>query len=368
MMKHSLIAIAAPTAVGSACAESSVSLYGIVDTAYQFSSTVLRIDPNAGISTRTEIQKSGLVSGVLSGSRWGLKGEEELGNGLSAVFNVEAGFDSTTGTFTNGFNRRSVVGIKSNLGTVVVGRDNTPLDNWGFDIDGNTKGDVAYTDLYSGVFYSGEFSGIGINAMIGGSRTKTGTTNLHETGYGLGLNYSSGAFSVGGALQQFRERDGAGIKHTRTEYGLAASYDFGPAKLFSHYMASKHSIPGGGVFSKWEHANIGVSVPVSDSLTLMAEYGRNRATAQNDTTRLIDIYGPAAEGLGLATGYRLNGNGNNFMAGANYALSKRTDLYARVGRSNSLKARVYDDTPPNAYLGQIKGHTNYIQFGIRHTF
>lgn len=100
----------------------------------------------------------------------------------------------------------------------------------------------------------------------------------------------------------------------------------------------------------------------------MAEYGRNRATAQNDTTRLVDIYGPAAEGLGLATGYRLNGNGNNFMAGANYALSKRTDLYARVGRSNSLKARVYDDAPPNAYLGQIKGHTNYIQFGIRHTF
>ena len=205
-------------------------------------------------------------------------------------------------------------------------------------------------------------------AMLSSSRTKTGAIDSHETGYGLGLSYSSGAFSVGSALQQFRERDGAGIKHTRTEYGLAASYDFGPAKLFSHYMASKHSIPGGGVFSKWEHANIGVSVPVSDSLTLMAEYGRNRATAQNDTTRLVDIYGPAAEGLGLATGYRLNGNGNNFMAGANYALSKRTDLYARAGRSNSLKARVYDDAPPNAYLGQIKGHTNDIQFGIRHTF
>ena len=145
-------------------------------------------------------------------------------------------------------------------------------------------------------------------AMLSSSRTKTGAIDSHETGYGLGLSYSSGAFSVGSALQQFRERDGAGIKHTRTEYGLAASYDFGPAKLFSHYMASKHSIPG-GAFSKWEHANIGVSVPVSDSLTLMAEYGRNR-----------------------------------------------------------VKARVYDDTPPNAYLGQIKGHTNYIQFGIRHTF
>ena len=152
-------------------------------------------------------------------------------------------------------------------------------------------------------------------AMLSSSRTKTGAIDSHETGYGLGLSYSSGAFSVGSALQQFRERDGAGIKHTRTEYGLAASYDFGPAKLFSHYMASKHSIPG-GAFSKWEHANIGVSVPVSDSLTLMAEYGRNRAKAQNDAVLLGDIYGPAAESFGAE--YRVKGHGNNFVAGANY--------------------------------------------------
>lgn len=114
--------------------------------------------------------------------------------------------------------------------------------------------------------------------------------------------------SLVGFWQPFFCPCAAMLSNSRTEYGLAASYDFGPAKLFSHYMASKHSIPG-GAFSKWEHAHIGVSVPVSDALTLMVEYGRNR-----------------------------------------------------------VKARVYDDTPPNTYLGQIKGYTNYIQFGIRHTF
>ncbi len=369
MMKHSLIVIATLVAVGSACAESSVSLYGEIDTGYQFSKEILRIDPNGGPSIRTKIQNSGLVSGVLSSSRWGLQGEEELGNGLSAVFNVEAGFDSASGAFENGFNRRAVVGVKGNFGSVVAGLDRTPLDNWGFDVDGDTKGDVAYTETYSGVFYSGEFSGVGINAMLGNNRAKTsGGTSIdtRETGYGLGLSYSNDAFSVGGALQQFRNRDG-GSTHTRTEYGVGASYDFGPAKLFSHYLSSKHAASG-GAYSKWEHANIGVSVPVGNSLTLMAEYGRNRVKAQNNTDLLGDIYGPAVEGLGLGTGYRFKGNGNNFMVGANYTLSKRTELYARAGRNNSLKARVYNDTPSSGYLGKFNGHASYVQLGIRHTF
>ena len=369
MIKHSVIAITTLMAVGSACAESSVSLYGEIDTGYQFGKELLRIDPNGGPSIRTKTQNAGLVSGVLSSSRWGLQGEEELGNGLSAVFNVEAGFDSASGAFENGFSRRAVVGVKGDFGSVVAGLDRTPLDNWGFDVDGDTKGDVAYAETYSGVFYSGEFSGVGINAMLGHNRTKTSGgigIDTRETGYGLGVSYSNDAFSVGAALQQFRNRDG-GSTHTRTEYGVGASYDFGPAKLFSHYLSSKHAASG-GAYSKWDHANVGVSVPVGDSLTLMVEYGRNRATAHNDMDRLGDIYGPAVESLGLGAGYRFKGHGNNFMAGANYALSKRTELYARAGRNNSLKARVYDDTPSSSYLGTFNGHTRYVQLGIRHTF
>ena len=372
MLKHSVIAVATLMAIGSACAESSVSLYGEIDTGYQFSKEALRIDPNGGPSIRTKTQNAGLVSGVLSESRWGLQGEEELGNGLSAVFNVEAGFDSASGASENGFgfSRRAVVGVKGDFGSVVAGLDRTPLDNWGFDVDGDTKGDVAYAETYSAIFYSGEFSGIGINAMLGRTSTKTSDgidiTDPRETAYGLGLSYSNDAFSVGAALQQFRRRESESA-NTRTEYGLGASYDFGPVKLFSHYLSSKHTASD-GAYSKWEHVNIGVSVPVGDSLTLMAEYGRNRVTAHDDMDRLGDIYGPALGNLNLSAGYRFKGHGNNFMAGANYALSKRTELYARAGRNGSLKVRVYDDTPSSGYLGTFNGHTNYVQLGIRHTF
>ena len=394
-MKKTLIALAAVAATGAAWAESSVTLYGVVDTGFQYSKAAQNTyDWNASTGThiqtgKTRTTTSGFSSGTLSGSRWGLKGQEALGNGLSAVFNAEAGFDSSTGAFAEGgFNRRSVVGLGGSFGTVVVGLDRTPLDNWGFDIDGNTKGDVAYTETYTGVFYSGEFSGFKVDAMLGRNGTDTKNT-LPATqtdtstvgwGYGVGLSYSNGPVAVGGAFQQFRDTDkttttvfapntvtvvSAGT--TKTEFGIGASYDFGPAKLFTHYMSSKNKVHGSPDYSKWEHANIGVSVPVG-AATLMAEYGRNRVKAQNDDVRLGDTYGPLAAGVDTGNGYRVTGNGNNFMVGANYAFSKRTDAYLRAGRASSLDAKVYDTTVNSTYLGKFDGNKNYVQIGLRHTF
>ena len=110
-MKKSLIAVAALAAVGAASAQSSVTLYGVVDTGYGVVQTKTE---QGGVTTKT--RTTGLMSGNLSGSRWGLKGQEDLGNGLSAVFNVETGFNSVKGDFTDGFNRRSVVGLKGSFG------------------------------------------------------------------------------------------------------------------------------------------------------------------------------------------------------------------------------------------------------------
>ena len=96
-MKKSLIAIAALAAVGAASAQSSVTLYGIVDTGYGWEQTKVTQDVGPGVRSTAKIRNIGLRSGELSGSRFGLKGQEDLGNGLSAVFNVEAGFSSHDG-------------------------------------------------------------------------------------------------------------------------------------------------------------------------------------------------------------------------------------------------------------------------------
>ena len=138
-MKKSLIALAALAAVGAASAQSSVTLYGVIDTNYGWARTTEKNFNQSG-TVKTTTTGLNAPGGNMSGSRWGLKGQEDLGNGLSAVFNIEAGFNSGNGrigagydldteeAWGTGFNRRAVVGLKGGFGQVLLGRDYTPLD------------------------------------------------------------------------------------------------------------------------------------------------------------------------------------------------------------------------------------------------
>src|ERR1700739_2517468 len=113
-MKKSLVALAALGAFAcGAHAQSSVTLYGIVDEGFN-------INTNAGGK-----HLYNLSSGVLQGSRWGLRGTEDLGGGLSAIFVLENGFDVNTGKLGQGglmFGRQAYVGLSSRYGTVTLGR------------------------------------------------------------------------------------------------------------------------------------------------------------------------------------------------------------------------------------------------------
>jgi predicted porin len=126
-MKKSLLALAALTAfVGAASAQSSVTLYGRVD---------LSVAKNIGNDAK-QIQNG-------SGSRLGLRGAEDLGGGLSAIFNIEHRFNADTGQDTNArfWHGRSFVGLKGGFGQVVFGREYTTAflgtqlwaDPWGWD-------------------------------------------------------------------------------------------------------------------------------------------------------------------------------------------------------------------------------------------
>ena len=96
---------------------SNVTLYGIADAAVEVS--------NAGKGTLTRV-----ISGGLMGSRWGLRGSEDLGGGLKAVFRLEGGFNIDDGNLGQGgrlFGREATVGLSSaTLGTVTLGRNPTP--------------------------------------------------------------------------------------------------------------------------------------------------------------------------------------------------------------------------------------------------
>ncbi len=362
-MKKSLIAVAALAAVGAASAQSSVTLYGIVDTGYG----VVQTKTEQG-GTTTKTRTTGLMSGNLSGSRWGLKGQEDLGNGLSAVFNVEAGFNSANGAFAgnthqvrdangnlvnvsggHGFNRRSVVGLKGSFGQVLLGRDYTPMDSIASDYQASdlVTGDDYYGGLYTarvnGIHYAGEFGGVGVKAFVGYNDVKTTTstaaattvTREREEGYGVGVSYAGGPFTVGAAVQQFRSKDAVATTSKNTEYGVGATYDFTAAKLYAHYIANDYQTPN---IKPLQQFGVGVTVPFG-AFTLGAQYAYNH-------------FKPAANA---------KANGHDFVLQGTYALSKRTDLYARAARTDSWKTKVSGVTA-------LKTRTDSFAVGIRHRF
>ena len=105
---------------GVAHAQSSVTLYGLVDT------SVVYVNNAKSPTTGQNSSQFLMNSGSLSTSRWGLRGTEDLGGGLSAIFDLENGFNSTNGTFKNGgdlFGRQAWVGLASSqYGQITLGR------------------------------------------------------------------------------------------------------------------------------------------------------------------------------------------------------------------------------------------------------
>ncbi|WP_255246815.1 porin, partial [Paraburkholderia fungorum] len=102
-LTHLVGALLCVGAVSAAHAQSSVTLYGILDTGIDFASNV----------NGNHLYQ--MASGVSAGSRWGLRGKEDLGGGLAAVFDLESGFNSTNGSLGSGlaFSRNAYVGLAS---------------------------------------------------------------------------------------------------------------------------------------------------------------------------------------------------------------------------------------------------------------
>ena len=303
-MKKSLIALAALAAVGAASAQSSVTLYGIAD----ISAGVVEVD---GVSRETGFNKANLQQ-----SRVGIKGSEDLGNGLKAVFNYEHGFNSANGAFAGGEARRAVVGLQGGFGSVLLGRDKLPLYRLTEDTSADSISDFSTTNLVgekrtNGVHYAGNFGGVGISAAVGYDRHDDLTTgaDTQDTAYGLGLSYATGPFMVGIAGEQIKSESGSplvvvNVGDKQTNYGIGGTYDFTAAKVFANYLVSDID----GAAGKDKEANIGVKVPFG-AASLVAEVGYNDGD-----------------------GY----DGYDYNVGANYAFSKRTDAYVRAARIDNM--------------------------------
>ena len=322
-MKKSLIALAALAAVGAASAQSSVTLYGIADI-------------SAGVvEHKNDTRDTGFNKANLQQSRVGIKGSEDLGNGLKAVFNYEHGFNSANGEFAGGEARRAVVGLQGGFGSVLLGRDKLPLYRLTEDTSADSISDFSTTNLVgekrtNGIHYAGNFAGVGVSAAVGYNRhddITNGANDTQDTTYGLGLSYSTGPFMVGIAGEQAENEQPAGTTTSKvTNYGIGGTYDFTAAKVYANYLVSDDDFAAG----KEKEANVGVKVPFG-AASLVAEVGYN-------------------DGHGY--------DGIDYNVGANYAFSKRTDAYVRYARINDY------DLDNNAG----SGHDTKYAVGLRHKF
>ncbi|WP_153041253.1 porin [Paraburkholderia monticola] len=216
-----------------ACAQSSVTLYGIVDTGVEYVS-------HANAAGDSVVRMPGITGEMPS--RWGLRGNEALGGGLSAIFTLESGFNMRNGTLNQGgrlFGRQAWVGLNTPYGALTFGRQYTmtfwalsDADLFGPDIYGGTASFDQYLPSARSdntVVYKGSYAGFTLGATWSFGRDATGTGNSPGQGTCAGPTAGNGPTC--------REWS-AMLRYDRNGYGVAAAYDQqhgGPGAMANMY-------------------------------------------------------------------------------------------------------------------------------------
>ena len=360
-MKKTLVALAVlGSFAGVASAATSVTLYGTVDAGYEgwnFGKDFSGVD--------SVFQQGGTSE---NNSRIGVRGQEDLGNGLAAIFTLEGGIGADVGETNAGqlFNRESTVGLKGSFGEVKIGRAKSQMElALGGIVPGHRVADV---DLYSvaatrhsnGLFYSYDNAGFSFGADVttkGGAadNTREGVAG-EKVAYGARLGYTG---QVGGNVTLLAraayQNDGTpvtvGTKTVKTqEWGglLAAVVPFSNNSLTVGVAYAQ----GKGEASDLTNAKglLPVRIPADKARTLSAVVAAGFGS--NDSAYLK--YQQRKGSWNGVTTY----NGNVWAAGYEHSLSKRTSVYADVAYA----------TIKNIGTVGLKGTATGYSVGLAHNF
>lgn len=308
-MKKTLIALAAVAATGAAFAQSSVTLYGVADIA-------------AGKQTNGKFQAYAHGKINNGDSRFGLRGTEDLGGGLKANFNFEAGVNIANGATGssggNTFSRGAWVELAGGFGSVRGGRSLSPsfygiaayeltgIANYSalvgqFGLGAGSRNDamVAYTTPTMG----------GLTATVGTvlSGNDASTAAGNQSKYDMNVIYKAGPLTAAMTYGK--------VQGEEKSWSLGGSYNLGAATVAVSYQDPKGANKG---------FTVGVSAPMGP-VTLTADIARVSSGAKN----------------------------TDFVLEAKYALSKRTFAYGVVYRDGAVSGA---------------SSTNYYGVGVRHNF
>jgi predicted porin len=338
-------------------AQSNVTIYGLVDAGL-----VRESGGAAGSVTK-------LTSGIGSQSRLGFKGTEDLGSGLSAIFQLETGVKIDDGQLDSAntiFNRLAYVGLKSNeAGALTLGRQYTMLynamaqvaDPFGAGYAGSIKNLFAAKGANtrtsnSIVYVSPNFSGFSVEGLYAlGEQAGSNTAGRQ---FGLGLNYANGPLNAR-LVYNNKNTDVVGKPTMDTSRNtlFAANYDFQVVKAFFAYGADKGpfsaELPSANAFgyktapvasNDSNELLIGAQVPVSANDVIMASYMR-----KNDKTVL-------------------NQDADQWAIGYSHLLSKRTNAYVAFAKIKNKNGAGYTVGNNNEAGSGDKA----FNVGIRHAF
>jgi predicted porin len=333
-MQKKIIALAvAGLASTAAFAQSNVTVYGVVDAGYVYTS--------GNLANGDKAKANAIESGILAGSRIGFKGEEALGNGLKAVFTLEYGLGidgnngigGTTGAAVGGTNgsvlsaaaaRQQFVGLAGGFGTVTLGRQYAPgyaaiVRNDA--IIGSVVSSAAILTAAGGnsiapnsaarwnnaVAYStNDYSGFSAKAIYGFGQTQEVTTpNINDPRWGLGANYAAGAFNADFVYQSTEATTGA----KKNEYYLGGSYDAKVVKVLGSYQKLDNTSAANVDNKIWQ---LGLIAPVGKG-AIHATYGQ------------LDWQGNVAG----------NNKSKSYTVAYSHGLSKRTTLYTAWNRTDN---------------------------------
>lgn len=388
-----MLGVACMALSGLAQAQSSVTLYGVIDEGLTFNTNM-----NGNRSYAMQ-------SGVLSGSRWGLKGVEDLGGGLKAIFTLENGFDPSNGRLGQGsleFGRQAFVWLSSQWGTVTLGRQYDlnvdfvgPLEaasQWTGNI-GAHPGDLdnlnnAYRTNNAIKLKSISYGGFSFGGMysLGGVAGDTTRNQIWSLGAGyasgpltLGVGYinarnpnvsffgnsTSGMPSTTAANSVYPVFNGYVSAHTYQAISVGAAYNIGALTV-------------GGVYSNIAFKGLGdtSSGPNPSGYSGNATFNSAELNLKHQLTPAL-LLGAAyiytdGGSVTSATGHNEGATYHQGEIGVDYFLSKRTDVYfigvyqkasGTDSRNREAVASINNQSSPSS-----NDHQALLRVGLRHKF
>jgi len=318
-------------------AQSNVQVYGVMDAAIAIEDT-----DAPGEDRRTVIN-----SGNQSSSRLGFRGTEDLGNGLKALFNIEAGVSLDTGAADSTlFGRRAVVGLQGGFGTVTIGREYSPIaavaaatDILGQGMFGSNLSAFGTNRLTRRLANSVNYKSNSLSGFVVNAAYSTGEKTVDPSGdlMGVSVEYKVGGLYLGGGYHVF-ERLASGDDK---EWAAGAGYSFGPFEIKGNYLVADPE----GANNEYKNANLGASYGV----------GSNKFFLNFQQQK-------------LETGAK----GNTISLAYTYALSKRTNIYTTYAQLRNNGRGVFginssstSVAPPATALG---ADPSVFSLGVRHTF